>query len=100
MSQSKSSSPIRSVWWVLNGLGASGVAQDEWEVLMRGDEGGGEVKLKPGAITAALLAPCRRTQLRGDSLTSCTMLHNNGQHTHTFSNTMSGLIHKRMDTYN
>lgn len=46
MSQSECSAPICSVRWGENGLGASGVAQDEWEVLMRGDEGGGEIEPK------------------------------------------------------
>lgn len=65
MSRSECCAPICSVWWGLNGLETSGVAQVEWEVLMRGDGGGGgEVELKPAALTPALLTPLRRVPLR------------------------------------
>lgn len=73
MSRSECCASICSVWWGLNGLGASGVAQVEWEVLMRGD-GGGEVGPKPGALTPALLTLLRRTPLRGERFTD--KLHN------------------------
>lgn len=63
MSKSECSAPISSVRWGVNGSGASGVAQDEWEVLMRGDEGGGEVELKRSTLTASLLTPLRHTPL-------------------------------------
>lgn len=63
MSQSECRAPIFSVRWGEKGLGASGVAQDEWEVLMRGDEGGGELELKASSLKASLLTPLRHTPL-------------------------------------
>jgi len=63
MSQSECRAPICSVRWGEKGLGTSGVAQDELEVLMRGDEGGGELELKTSSLKAYLLTPLRHTPL-------------------------------------